>query len=318
MKGSVLYADMYCDLAAMDLSNPSGAIVKKYLTNTFHSLTNYSTSTNADSISVITSWKSRDTVLSCEGYSLLVTSCVNCNIFLAPGPSNYAISATTAGTAGSMARFATVGNYLYAADRTQLNVIDVTEAANPLAVKRQWLNASSETIYSFKNNLFIGATTGMSVYDIQDAASPKLVSWSGHWMACDPVIADGNYAYVTLHAGSACGRTLNEMDIYDITDLSRPSLVKTYPLTSPQGMSKDGNLLFVCDGSAGLKIYDAAGLPDLKLVNHVQGIDTYDVITLNGIAYVVTKSGLYQYGYNSAGELHLLSNLQWELAKNSR
>ncbi len=317
MKGSVLYADMYCDLAALDVSNPSGAIVKKYLTNTFNSLTNYSASTNADSIGIITGWNSHDTVLSCEGYSLMTTTCANCNIFLTSGASNYAGSATTTGTAGSMARFATVGNYLYAADHMQLNVIDITAAPNPLAVKRQWLNALSETIYAFNNNLFIGSTTGMSVYDIQDGASPKPVSWSGHWLACDPVIADGNYAYVTLHAGTACGRTLNELDLYDISNLLRPSLVRTYALTSPQGLSKDGNLLFVCDGSAGLKVYDAS-LPDLKLVSQVPGINTYDVITLNGIAYVVTANGLYQYSYNSAGVLSLLSKLQWETTSSGR
>jgi hypothetical protein len=151
----------------------------------------------------------------------------------------------------------------------------------------------------------------MAVFDIQDQANPKPLSWSGHWRGCDPVIADGNYAYLTLHNGSACGGALNELDVYDITNLSAPVQVKSYPLNAPQGLSKDGNLLFICDGNAGLKIYDATQPADIKLAGQVSGINAYDIITLNGIAYVDAKDGLYQYRYNAAGEMSLLSKLQW-------
>ncbi len=312
-RGSVLYADMYCDLAVLDISNPSTVTIKKYLTNTFHSVSNYYPGTNVDSINIITDWITRDTVLSCDGYSQL-NRCTNCGIFTSPQLNTFAAAAATTGTAGSEARFATVGNWLYATDLYELNVIDVADAANPQAAKRQLLSGYAETVYPVKNNLFIGTTTGMGVFDIQDPANPKAVSWRGHWRGCDPVIADGNYAYLTLHNGSICGGVLNELDIYDITDLSAPVRVKSYPLNGPHGLSKDGNLLFICDGNAGLKIYDATNPPDIKLVGQVPGINAYDVITLNGIAYVDAKDGLYQYRYNGAGEMSLLSKLQWSFS----
>ncbi|HEY4151461.1 MAG TPA: hypothetical protein VGM41_21125 [Chitinophagaceae bacterium] len=311
-RGSVLYADMYCDLATLDISNPSAATVKNYLTNTFHSVSNYNPSTNVDSINIVTAWTTRDTVLSCEGYSQL-NRCTNCGIFLSPQLNTLTSAAATTGTAGSEARFATVGNWLYAVDIYQLNVIDVTDAANPLAPQRLSLGGSAETIYPLKNNLFIGTTTGMEILDIQNPATPKLLSWTGHWCAWDPAIADGNYAYVTLHSG-ICGSAVDEMDIYDVTSLSSPRLVKTYPLNGPQGLSKDGNLLFVCDGTAGLKIYDATKPTDIKLVGQVPNINAYDIITLNGIAYVDAKDGLYQYRYNGAGKMSLLSKLQWSFS----
>jgi hypothetical protein len=226
--------------------------------------------------------------------------------------SNSSTKAT--GTAGSMARFATNGNYLYAADHRELNIVDVSNAASPVAAKRMTLNTDAETTYMFQDNLYIGSSTGMSVYNVQDAANPKALSWTGHWRNCDPVIADGIYAYVTIFDGAVCGGTLNELELYRISNPSQPVLVKTYPLTNPHGLSKDGNLLFICDGRDGLKMFDASDPQGLKLLKHVPDINTYDVISVNGIAYVVAKDGLYQYRYDNTGELSFLSKLTWASA----
>jgi len=319
MKDNILYADMHCDLAAFDMSNPGAAPVKKYLTNAFPSqavyanyYTNGSYSTNPDSIKVIVDWASRDTVLSCESYSWL-SNCTSCNVFFSPLAATASQSAAKSnGTAGSMARFSTVGDYLYALDYFKMDVISIADAANPLLVKRQSLSGQAETIYAFNNNLFLGMPTGMSIYSIQDPASPSFLSLSMHWRNCDPVIADDKYAYVTIYDGAVCGGgKLNQLEIFDVSVLQRPVPVKTYLLTNPHGLSKDGNLLFICDGRDGLKIFDAADVQNLRLLKHIIGIDTYDVITINGIAWVVAKDGLYQYDYSNPAATHLLSKLQW-------
>jgi len=318
MKNNILYADMHCDLAALDVSNPGTATVKKFVTNVFPSQAHYTgngyyystITTNPDSIKIIVDWTSRDTVLNCESYNWL-NGCVNCGVFFTASASQSDTKSN--GTAGSMARFSTVNDYLYALDYSRMNILDIADAANPLLLKRQVLSSTSETIYSFKNNLFIGQPTGMSIYDIQSPTNPKLLSVSAHWQRCDPVIADDKYAYVTIYDGRNCGGggSFNQLDIYDINDLTKPVLVKTYLLTNPHGLSKDGNLLFICDGKDGLKIYDATDVANLKLLKHIGGIDTYDVITLNGIAYVVTKEGLYQYDYSNPASTYLLSSLKW-------
>jgi hypothetical protein len=86
-------------------------------------------------------------------------------------------------------------------------------------------------------------------------------------------------------------------------------LVKSYPLTNPHGLSKEGNTLFVCDGTAGLKVYDATNINSLQLLTTVSGINTYDVVAYNGVAIVVTKDGLYQYDYTNRSNLKLLSKI---------
>ena len=90
----------------------------------------------------------------------------------------------------------------------------------------------------------------------------------------------------------------NQLDIVKLNNLSNAELVKTYNLTSPQGLSKDGDLLFICDGTDGLKVYDASDVMNLQLIKQFPGLETYDVIANNKIAIVVAKDGLYQYDYS--------------------
>jgi hypothetical protein len=99
------------------------------------------------------------------------------------------------------------------------------------------------------------------------------------------------------------------LEILELNSFTNPTLVKAYPFTNPHGLSKDGNLLFICDGSDGLKIYDAADVSNLKLIKQFSGLETYDVIAYNNIALLVAKDGLYQYDYSDVNNIHLLSKI---------
>lgn len=80
-------------------------------------------------------------------------------------------------------------------------------------------------------------------------------------------------------------------------------------------MSKDGNLLFICDGNAGLKVLDATDVSQLKLMKQFKISETYDVIAHDHIALVVAKDGLYQYDYSDPKNIHLISKVS---IKNSK
>jgi hypothetical protein len=97
--------------------------------------------------------------------------------------------------------------------------------------------------------------------------------------------------------------------VVNITNLSSPSLVRTYPMTHPHGLTKDNNLLFICDGRDGLKIYDATNPADIALKKHIAGLETYDAIAWNNNLVVVAKDGLYQYNYSNAENVTLRSKL---------
>ena len=150
---------------------------------------------------------------------------------------------------------------------------------------------------------------GMFIFDITNASIPVLQGSFNHARACDPVIADDDYAYVTLRAGTNCGPTSNELDVVNIQNLQSPVLKKTYPLTGPQGLSKDNNLLFICDGTAGVKVYNAADVMNLQLLSTINGMEPVDVITYNNLAMVVAKDGLYQYDYSNISNIRLLSKI---------
>ena len=127
-----------------------------------------------------------------------------------------------------------------------------------------------------------------------------------HGTACDPVIANANYAFITLHAGTTCGGSANELDIVDATNIASASLIKSYPMTSPTGLCLDGSLLFVCDQSV-VKVFDVSDVDNLNLLSSVPVSNPNDVIAANHVMMVVTTDGLYQFDYTDPGNIHSLS-----------
>jgi hypothetical protein len=69
--------------------------------------------------------------------------------------------------------------------------------------------------------------------------------------------------------------------------------------------------LFICDGNDGLKVYDATTIEHLKLLKHIKGFETYDVIAMNKLAIVVEKSGIRQFDYTNPSDIKLLSTISW-------
>jgi hypothetical protein len=314
VKGNTLYADLYTDLVAIDISDPPHAVLKKIVENIFPR--RYYDYLRPDSTKVIASWQKRDTTVT-ERFDInewqrrgqvffAVDMIASNNGGNKSGPS---VSASPYGVGGSMARFAITNERLYTAGNENLDVFNITNAENPLNVSRKNMGWNIETIYPFMNKLFIGTQTGMLIYDISSPDNPKAEGQFSHVRSCDPVIADNQYAYVTLRSGSTCQGFSNQLDILDLSNLSNPSLLKTYLMTNPHGLSKDGNTLFICDGTAGLKIYNASSPTNLQLVQQISGIETYDVIAWNNNALVVTKDGLYQYDYSNINSIRLRSKI---------
>jgi hypothetical protein len=209
------------------------------------------------------------------------------------------------GKGGSMARFAITGNYLYAVDNSSINLFDISTPSKPVYKSVIQVGWGIETIYPYKNNLFLGSQTGMYIYDNSNPASPQFLSNYQHIYSCDPVVVNDKYAYVTLRNGSTCSRGANRLDIIDITDVKNPRGVAEYNMTNPYGLGIDDSTLFVCDD--GLKVYDVTNPLSIKLLRHFK-VEAYDVIPLNGVLMLIGKDGLYQYAYDN-NNIELLSKL---------
>lgn len=315
VKGNTLYADLYTDLVTIDITNPLNVAVKQYNDGVFPNRV-YSNGFYGDSSKVIVDWEKRDTTVveDCsenrwyDNRAIYYSAVAGSPIPQNSGSKN--ISASPIGQGGSTARFAIVNNRMYTVSFSDLNVFNISVLNKPTFSNT--VNISSwniETLLPFKNKLFIGSQSGMFVYNINNPDHPALDGQFGHVQSCDPVIADNSYAYVTLRSGSICQGFTNELDILKLNSFTDPLLIKTYGLTNPRGLSKDGNLLFICDGPDGLKIYDAKDVNNLKFIKQIPGSETYDVIAFNSKALVVATDGLYQYDYADINNIHLLSKI---------
>lgn len=310
VKGNTLYADLYTDLVALDITNPRQAVVKKYIEGVFPHRA-YGSRFYSDTTKVIVDWVKRDTTVTeeCGGGRFFLT---DRSAFFMSAANSAApnVSVSPVGKGGSMARFAVVNNRMYTVTDSDLGVFNITSPNDPVFRKNVNLsNWAIETIFPFKNRLFIGSRNGMYIYNISNPDNPSLSGQFAHVQSCDPVIADDKFAYVTLRSGTTCQGFTNQLDVLQLNNLTDPKLLKTYNFTNPHGLSKDGNLLFVCDGSDGLKIYDASNVMSLSMVKHITGIETFDVIAYNNIALVVAKDGLYQYDYSNTNNIRLLSKI---------
>ncbi len=220
----------------------------------------------------------------------------------------------TTGIAGSTARFAIAGNYLYVVDNTSLIPVDISDPLSPKSKASVNLNRGTiETIFKYKGYLYIGSTDGVFIYDYAlNPISPAFVSLVEHARRCDPVVVDNDIAFSTLRTGSRCGGGQNELLVIDVKNPKSPKLLKSYFfIESPNGLSIDGKTLFICFGAGGIKQYD---ISDLNNITNSQlasdpSINATDIILNNGVAIVTGETGIVQYSYEAGGELVRLSTL---------
>jgi len=313
VKENTLYADSYTDMVTLDIADPLRVQVKKFTDNAFPNR-RYENGFVADTNKVIVDWIRTDTtvLVDCGGGGGFYPPGFATIDFVALSSSSGQNKSTTpfgAGVGGSMARFTLMNNYLYTVTDTRLNVFNVSSPNDPQFLNYSTVGWNIETIYPFKDRLFIGSNSGMFVFATTDPTHPTQLASFSHAHSCDPIIADDNYAYVTLRSGTQCQGYTNQLDVLNIDDISNPRLVRSYPMTNPRGLSKDGNTLFICDGTEGVKVYDATKANDIKLLKQIGNITSYDVIAFNNRAIVVADDGLYQYDYSQPSFIKLLSKI---------
>ncbi len=213
------------------------------------------------------------------------------------------------GQGGSMTRFSIQGNTMYVVDNSSIQVFSIINDQFT-KVNTVEANLGMETIFAKGDYLYLGARDAMYIYSIVTPDQPTFIFRYAHIVSCDPVVVQGNRAYVTMSSGSACNLGTNALEIIDISNPMDPTLITNYPMTSPQGLSVVGNLLFICEGSAGLKLLDITNELQIQVVNKLETFHAYDVITKGGIATITGDDGIFQYRYNAGGtDIELLSKI---------
>lgn len=319
IRGNTLFADSYIDLVAIDISDVNNPVEIGRLPNVFPGITpypedlNYPMAQTDSSRGVVVGWEVKEVT---EEYQSASSPWYD-KIWFGNGRESMdgvapTGSGSTVGVAGSMARFMLNDYHLYTISTPQrITTLDVINPQAMVAVDSVDTWRTMETLFKYQDYLFVGTTTGMMIFDVANPASPVHVSDYDHITACDPVVVDGQYAYVTLRSGNNCLNAENLLEVIDITNIASPFLVKSYPMFNPHGLGVDNGLLFICDGAAGLKVFRTDD--PLRIVqNHVvtfPDMEAFDVIPYNGVLMMVATDGIYQYDYSDTNTLSLLSHL---------
>ena len=320
VKGDFLYADSYTDLVVLNISDIHNPVEISRLKDVFpYTIPEVDNSLPLSGIDqqkgVITGWKVKEItedVTTQGGYPYYyfdkVSNVYSVNNVNAGGAEP---SSQTIGVGGSLARFIMYGNQFYGLNQSSLQVINIIEPDAPSLGAKIDLQRMAETVFIDSTRLFIGTQTGMLIYDLTQPASPQFITQYNHFQSCDPVVVQDNIAYVTMRAGNNCGNFQNAMDVIDLHVITDPQLIKSYPMTEPYGAGIDHKTLFVCDGSAGLKVYNASDplRIDENLIKTFPDLQAFDVIPLNGTLILIAADGLYQYDYTDLSNLHLLSKI---------
>ncbi len=318
VRDNILYADSYTDLVALDITNPKSIKEVGRVKNMFNNGLVNGVSWYFDPYSkIITDYEFKtvtETVATNCGQNSTVWPVFRGDIAYdsntSSGLGGQMGTNGSSGTGGSMARFTIHQDFLYAATQSDLLVFSLKNGQKPDSVNKINLGWGVETIFPYKDKLFIGSNTGMYIYDNTTPSSPTRLSIFQHARACDPVVVENDKAYVTLRQGW-CGAAPNQLDVVDVKNLSSPFLIKSYQMENPHGLSVLNNKLTVCEGKFGLKSYDAKESTDLKLQQHVKNIHAFDVIQLNDkLLLMVGEYGLYQYDNTDAKNLKLLSKIE--------
>jgi len=200
------------------------------------------------------------------------------------------------GKAGSTARFAVVGDYMYAVHEQNLQLFNITNPAVPVKGKTVTIFAELETIFPYGNSIFIGTRTGMYIYDISNPENPVNLSVYRHVYACDPVVVSDKYAYVTLRAARVgCGHTENSLTVIDISNLRNPNEVNKLNMDGPKGLGVDGKTVYVCDAN-NIRVFDATNVSSIKEIVKLD-ITANDVIPLPSLLIITADDGIYQYRF---------------------
>ena len=317
IKDNVLYADSYIDMVALDISDIANPQEVNRIEDIFPYTTppteeDYRVAKIDEDKGVVIDWKIEKVrqEMKYHYYPVYPMFGVAASEKYAAPNWDSSSSGSGFGIGGSMARFGLYKKYLYAVDNSMLYMFDVNDPENPSAIGNQGVGWNVETMFIYDDHMFFGTQTGMLIYSLDVATVPKYIGQFWHVTSCDPVVVSDGYAYVTLRGGNQCGSNVNRLDVLELSEnYVQTTLLESYPLNGPYGLGIDDQILFVCDGEAGLKVYDVTDKHhiDEHQIAQFPTINAYDVIPVNDYLFMIGDDGFYQYDYSDLQNIHQVS-----------
>ena len=318
IKNNTLYADSYIDLVAIDISDIDNPKEVNRVEDVFpYTLPKYDENYRLADIDeekgVVIDWEITRVRQKMEYHYYPVYFFSNRdNLFMSDmaNGGGSVPQGSTFGVGGSMARFGLYNTYLYTVDRAMLHIFDINNDQQPKEIGQQNVGWDVETMFIYDDHMFFGMQSGMRVFSLEVPTVPKYLSSFWHTTSCDPVVVADGYAYITLRGGNTCGGAVNRLDVLQLSDdYVNNTLIASYPMEGPYGLGIDDEILFVCDGEAGLKVYDASDKIHISenQIATFPNINAYDVIPLNDYLFMIGEDGFYLYDYSDLQDIQQIS-----------
>lgn len=323
VRNDVLYADSFVDMVWFDVSNPAkpsllGRKTDMFpyalpATNNFYGC-DWEKMNAQKETSIIVGWKVAERTVPVEKSSGVWWGWGRATMdgmFTANLSKNESVGSSSTGVNGSMSRLIFYNDYLYSVFNNQMSIFKFNGKEPVKATDDKYIGSNVETIFSYKDNLFMGTPTGMLIYSVADPLKPVYQSSLQHVYGCDPVVVENDVAYVTVRSGNNCGQNQNQLIIIDVKDVKSPKALATYAMTHPKGLAVNNGTLYLCDD--GLKVFNAAN-PQTIIANrlaHFKNMDGFDVIVFNDVLMMIAAEGIYQYDCKDVKNITFLSKFSF-------
>ena len=312
IKDNIMYADNAIDLIAIDINDITNPKTVKRIEDHNNQYINYD-----PQLYYVYSVKSNvSQILDCTNSNFgrdvfFEGDLVNFDIKTAPNSSVINSNNTGTGTGGSFARFTVVNDYLYTVNHSSLKSYLISDPSNPQFKNTNQLGWGIETIFPYKDKLFVGSNAGMFIFDNSRPETPVLLSTFEHASACDPVVVYENTAYVTLRNGNECNGFINQLDVIDITNILQPKLIKSYPMNHPHGLSYSDGKIYLAEGEFGFKVLNVEDPNKVNEIAKIENIHSYDMISLTKERlFMIGDDGFYQYNVTDPKHPKVVSTIK--------
>ncbi|MEP1782477.1 hypothetical protein [Reichenbachiella sp.] len=308
-KGNFLYADNYGDLVVLDISDKARIQQVNRIENVFDAYYAYN---ETHGLLIAYEEVQEEVEVDC-GNGSIMPHYYNDMLYASSAEISNSSSGGSTGIGGSLARFTITNDYLYTVNDYRLKLFDITITDSPVEGNSVDLGWGIETIFPYGDKLFFGARSGMHIYDNSNPSEPVFVSTYAHVNTCDPVVVQGDLAYVTLRNGTECETFTNQLDVIDISDVTNPELLISHDMQNPHGLGINGDCLFIAEGDHGLKVFNAADplLIGDRLTAHHENVHALDVIPLDDVLFMIGNDGLHQYSYDCQNVFNYLSTISF-------
>ncbi len=313
IKDGIVLANRYGDLVAVDIKNTNSAKEVSRITNVFP---DEAQSTDEGIISHYIRTSEREK-RSCDDNFRGTWWEDNSDIFVSTEVINSDVMTnseraiiTNQGTSvsSSAARFTIAKNTLYVLNSNLLEIFNIHDAASPVRENSVDAGWGSETLFPLNDFLFVGANSGMTIFDLQNPTSPNRLSTFQHANACDPVVANEQNAFVTLRSGNACAGFTNQLEVINIENIRNPIRTATFNLRNPRGLTLMGNHLIVCDGEDGVVIFNIENEDNPFIVSRFSEEHANDVLPVSATVAVVSgENGIFELDLSDIEKPSLLS-----------